>query len=70
MISDGGSSWPVSVLVWDQSGSGYSGMAATAAGLALTFNQWPTDDAHSSKDGPGQSIHFTVVPFAAFDAAH
>jgi hypothetical protein len=63
---DGGASWPVSVLVWGTSGAGYSGMAATAAGLALAFNEWPMGDARSAKDGPGQSIRFTMLAYAAF----
>eukprot|EP01052_Picozoa_sp_SAG31_P005502 SAG31_NODE_243_length_19342_cov_12.906459_5_plen_230_part_00 len=64
-----GRTWPVSILVWAGSGSGYSSMTATTHGLALAFNSWPTNNTHSSKDGPGQSIRFTMIRYNAFDFA-
>ena len=64
---DEGKSWPSSVLVWQKgSGSGYSSMVATSKGLAIAFNQWPSDDSKSSEDGPGQRIVFTIVPYDTF----
>ena len=65
---DEGKSWMSSVLVWSEGGgSGYSSMAAIPGkGLAISFNQWPTNDTKSSSDGPGQYITFTIVPFDAF----
>jgi hypothetical protein len=41
-------------------------MTATPRGLAIAFNQWPTDDRQSSQDGPGQRVVFTTVPYSAF----
>jgi hypothetical protein len=69
---DEGKSWLSSVLVWSKkSGSGYSSMAAIPGkGMAIAFNQWPTNDNKSSADGPGQYITFTLVPFAAFTATN
>ena len=66
--TDEGLSWPASVRVWRaRSGSGYSGMTAVPGkGLAITFNQWPTNDTRSSQDGPGQRIVYTMIPFEAF----
>ena len=65
---DNGKTWPRYVVVWPATAgaSGYSGMTAMATGLGITFNQWPSDDKKSSKDGPGQRIAFTTVPYAAF----